>query len=293
MSVCFVFPVIPRVINKGEKRNARSLILLRKQTRQAIKIYRCSFWDKGIKSSAKCLSRSIPTAQRLNTTTHVLLQNNCYIYKPFYLFSFNKYGLVIFIYRAFRKNIVCQGIYFSVYCSLIYTINKKTKTVLEMTNAFWGPKYTDFPCKTVRGLVTNMMVACLLVTCNWLSSRRVSNFESFLIYCPRFTSLPCTFTMASDSELRESLATTESMETEDSEEEWGVIETEMTPYEDEPASWCRRWRVKPLRRSRHQWSHSGRFGAEIRRNCERGFLVGSVLWSWRNCLSQTRTDNDL
>ena len=42
--------------------------------------------------------------------------------------------------------------------------------------------------------------------------------------------------MASDSELRESLATTESMETEDSEEEWGVIETEMTPYEDEPAS---------------------------------------------------------
>lgn len=41
--------------------------------------------------------------------------------------------------------------------------------------------------------------------------------------------------MASDSEFSDSIDSEESMEeTEDSEEEWGVVETQITPYEDEP-----------------------------------------------------------
>ncbi|XP_078362737.1 uncharacterized protein LOC144646903 [Oculina patagonica] len=41
--------------------------------------------------------------------------------------------------------------------------------------------------------------------------------------------------MASDSEFSDSIDSEDSMEeTEDSEEEWGVVETQITPYEDEP-----------------------------------------------------------
>ena len=41
---------------------------------------------------------SLPTAQELNIASHVLLQNDRYIFKAFYLFSFNKYGMEILNY---------------------------------------------------------------------------------------------------------------------------------------------------------------------------------------------------
>ena len=54
---------------------------------------------------------SLPTAEELNIASHVLLQNDRYIFKALFVFSFNKYGMEILNYKAFRKYIVCQGFY--------------------------------------------------------------------------------------------------------------------------------------------------------------------------------------
>ena len=49
-----------------------------------------------------------------------------------------------------------------------------------------------------------------------------------------FVCLGSLFTMSSDLELSESFDSASSIASEDSEEEWGVIDTEISPYQDEP-----------------------------------------------------------
>ena len=62
----------------------RSLTWCKKQTRQDIRIRLFLF------ITSDCT--------QLNIASHVLLQNNRYIFKAFIFSSFNKYGIVIVIY---------------------------------------------------------------------------------------------------------------------------------------------------------------------------------------------------
>lgn len=95
--------------------------------------------------------------------------------------------------------------------------------------------------------------------------------------------------MASDSELSESIDSTESIETEDSEEEWGVIETEMTPYQDEPLADVDDGESN---HSEEEVDIDGLTPAVLEQRYDGTVSVDSWLvtffGSLRNCLSQTR-----
>lgn len=95
--------------------------------------------------------------------------------------------------------------------------------------------------------------------------------------------------MASDSELSESFDSTESMETEGSGDEWGVIETEMTPYQDEPLADVDDGESN---HSEEEGDIDGLTPAVLEQRYDGTVSVDSWLVAFfgclRNCLSQTR-----